>query len=338
MNPLPIGWLALTFASLCFAQDPATPQPQSPSDPLAASKVKLHAALEKTAAVTDLAYTAKWAEDTKKKKADANAFLLGAPSAGALAGSSHPGLRTATFEGDDGDELVVAGARTIARDGNTGWTLRAGRFADGNTIEFLPDMALLLEQLAAWDLAVVHREVGSLDDRPVETVTVALTADQTAQAVYAGVIPPALTSGALGGMVFQMAGAGGRRAAPPAPESTLDLAITFDPATGLVQQVRFRSWTKQDGGARVFRAGGGAIAVRAAAGVQVVGRGGGDAEEEEEDEKPEAGKAGPMQYEAGLPVRPRKKTSVVDYTVRLTEHGTAKAPVLSDEQKKLLRL
>jgi len=339
MNRLPIGWLALTFASLCFAQDPATPQPASaPDDLLAASKVKLRAALEKTAAITDVAYTAKWAEDTKKK-ADPNAMMFGAPSAGALAGSSHPGLRTATFEGENGDELVVAGPRTIAKDGNTGWTLRAGRFADGNAIEFLPDPALLLEQLAAWDLAVVHREVGALDDRPVETVTVALTADQTTQALYAGVIPPALTSGAFGGMVFQMAGAGGARAAPPAPESTLDLAITFDPATGLVQQVRFRSWTKQEAGGRVFRAGGGAIAVRAVAGVQIGGRGGDDAEEEEEDdEKPEAGKAGPLQYEGGLPVRPRKKTSVVDYTVRLRDHGTAKAPALTDEQKKLLRL
>lgn len=340
MNRLPIGWLAITFASLCFAQDPATPQPANTAgDPLAGSKAKLRTALEKTAAFTDVAYSAKWAEDSKKK-ADANVFVFGSPSEGALAGTCHQVLRTCKFEGDNGDELVVAGARTIAKDANTGWTLRAGRFADGNSIDFLPDPALLLDQLAAWDLAVVHREVGSLDDRPVEIVTVTLSAAQTAQAVYAGLIPDSLAANAgFGGMVFQMGGAGnaGPRAAPPAPDATVDLAITFDPSTSLVQQVQFRSWMKQDGGGRVIRGAGGAIAVRAVAGFQVGGQGG--QEEEEEEEKPDATKpAQPMQYEGGLPVRPRKKTTVVDYTVRLREHGTAKAPGLTDEQKKLLRL
>jgi hypothetical protein len=341
MNRLPTGWLTLVFTSLCLAQDPATPTPQpgNPSaDQLAASKAKVHTALEKTAAVTDLAFKAKWAQDAKKKN-DANAFVLGMPSEGSVTGTSHPGLRTCTFENDNGDELVVAGPRTIARDGTNGWTLRAGRFADGNTIDFLPDAALLLDQLAAWDLAVVHREVGSLDDRPVEIVTVTLTADQVAQAVYGGAVPSALANSAFGGMVFQMVGGAGARPAPQAFDATLDLAITFDPATSLVQQIKFRSWMKDEGGARVFRAGGGAIAVRAVAGVQVGGAGGaGGGEDEDEEEKPEAKKDGPMQYEGGLPVRPRKKTTVYDYTVRFSEVGTAKPPVLTDAQKKLLRL
>jgi hypothetical protein len=43
-----------------------------------------------------------------------------------------------------------------------------------------------------------------------------------------------------------------------------------------------------------------------------------------------------MTWENGLPVRPRKKTTVMDYTVRLLDHGSVKAPELSDEQKKLL--
>jgi len=334
MNRLHLGWLAPLLASLVPAQDPAP----APADALAASKTKLREALEKTAAVQDVAFAAKWAED-KKKKADANAFMFGAPAEGAVTGSSHQDLRTCQFEGENGDELVIAGSRTIARDGTTGWTVRAGRFADGNTIEFLPDPSLLFEQLAAWDLAIVHRDVGSLDDRPVEVVTVSLNADQIAQALYAGLIPPGLAgAGGFGGMVFQMGGAGnaGARPAPPAPDATIDLAITFDPSTNLVQQLQFRSWMKQDGGGRVFRAGGagGVIAVRAA-GVQVVGQG--DEEDEEDEKVEEAKKDQPLQYDKGLPIRPRKKTTVVDYTVRLTEHGTAKAPALSDAQKKLLR-
>ena len=77
----------------------------------------------------------------------------------------------------------------------------------------------------------------------------------------------------------------------------------------------------------VVQAGGGAVTVG----------GGGDEEEEEEDPKAEAGKAdAPMTFENGLPVRPRKKTTVMDYTVRLFDHGSKKAPELSDDQKKLL--
>ena len=166
-----------------------------------------------------------------------------------------------------------------------------------------------------------------------------LNPDQVGEAVWTGLVPEALVSGfGFGAMRFHLgANAGGARPAATAPDATLDLVVTIDPATNLVHQLQFRAWTKQDAG------GGGAagvFVVRAVAGVQIAGNGNGngaDDDDDEEDTKAAARKANaPMTYENGLPVRSRKKMLVMDYTVRLLEHGTRKAPDLDDEQKQLL--
>jgi hypothetical protein len=161
---------------------------------------------------------------------------------------------------------------------------------------------------------------------------VTLNADQVGEAVWAGLIPESvvtpLTFGAFGRVGM------GHRAVPPTPDATLDLAVTIDPGTSLVHQIQFRGWSKQNAGGRA--AGGGVFVVQAGGGAVTVAGGGND-EDEEEDSKTEAGKAdAPMTFENGLPVRQRKKMSVMDYTVRLFDHGSKKAPELSDEQKKLL--
>lgn len=322
--------LALCLLSLVPAQDPR-PAP----DAFTAAKTRLHKALDKTAALPGAAFAAQWGPEKKQDAADD--FVFGAPAAGRLAGSWRPGLRHCLFD-DNADELLSAGGRTIARDAGTAWTLRAGRFADGTVVDFLPDPALLLEQLATWDLAVVHREVGSLDDRPVETVTVTLSPDQVAEALYIGLLPPALAgqSGGFGAMVFQVVGGRrGARPAPPPPDAVVDLAVAFDPATDLVQRLHFRSWSKQDGTVRQFGARGGVAVVRVAAGVQIAGQ---PPDEGEEPAEGEAKPGEPLRYENGLPLRPRRKMAVVDYTVRLTEHGAPPAIALDDATKKLLRL
>jgi hypothetical protein len=324
-------WLAIVTASLLPAQEPARP-----SDPLQAARPRLQAALQKTGAAVDTKFAAAWAENGKKKD-DGNQviFAMGGPGEGKTTGSWHQGLVHVQFDGDTGDELLVAGPRTLAKANDKDWMLRRGRFADGNVVDFVPDPALLLEQLAAWDLAIVQRSVGSLDDRPMEFLTVALSADQVAEAVWCGALPNALLAGS--GMnpfaVLIAARNGGARPPAATPTSTVDLAVALDPATGLVHQLQFRSWTKQDQNAM----GGRVVMVRAGGGgVQV----GGDDEQgdEEGDEKAAAAAAGPIQYENGLPVRPRKKVTVMDFTVRLSEHGKAKFPALTDNQRRLLKL
>jgi hypothetical protein len=324
--------LALALASTVPAQTDA------PVDPLSAARGRLLAALTKTAALADTGFEASWGADSKKKQ-DPMAFAFGPSPDGKAKGSWHRGLLHCAFDGDTGDELLVAGRQVLAKDQARPWVPRAGRYADGNPVPFVPDLALLLATLARQELAVVHHEVGALDDRPVEIVTTTLNADQVAELVWTGAIPAALTEPAgFGRMQIVMGGAmggqGGRAPATP-PTSTVDVAIALDPATALVHDVHLRAWTRQDAGMaavqRVFVARGGAVQVA----------GGADDEEDDEEEQvdeatAEAGKAAPLQFAHCLPLRPRKKTAVMDYRVRLRDHGTHAAPALDAATQKLL--
>lgn len=322
-----LAWLALGTSLLSAQEPPAA------TDPLVAGKQRLATALQKTAAMSDTGFTATWGPDTKKKGDDDRALAMFGNPAGKATGSWHADLQHVVFDGETADELLIAGTRTIARDSDHDWCLRGGRFADGNTIPFTPDVALLLRQIASMDLAVVHRTAGSLDDRPVEIVTVTLNGDQVLDLAWSGALPEALVANAMP-LRFAMFG-GGKRQAPPRPEATLDLAIALDPGTSLVQQLHFRSWTKDDGNGQRVVIGGGAGVMR------VVGRNaaGNDEEDEDEGEKKPADDTkppAPMQYENGLPMRPRKKMAVMDYTVRLADHGSKKGPMLDGAQQKLL--
>ena len=62
-------------------------------------------------------------------------------------------------------ELLLAGARMLARDDNHDWCRRRGHFADGNKLDYVPDPQALLQQLGQWPLAVTKRGAGSFDDR-----------------------------------------------------------------------------------------------------------------------------------------------------------------------------
>lgn len=325
-------WFVSVATNLVPAQETA-----APPDPLVAGKQRLAAALHKTAALQDVAFAVTWGPDKKPKDADVLQRIgLSGNSSGKAGGSWHDGLVHVAFDGDQGDEILRAGSRLVARDKDREWCLRAGRFADGNTIPFAPDTALLLQQLATMDLAVVQRTVGSLDDRPIEILSVALNADQVAELAWTDALPDALLADAMNFRFALMGAAGGQRAAAQAPTGTVDLAIAIDPGTSLVQNLHFRCWTKTDGNQRVVFGG------RAGGVVQVVGGAkpaGADDNDETDDEKSEDAKAadGPLSYQDGLPKRMRKRMQVMDYTVRLTEHGTKKAPDLSPPVLELLR-
>lgn len=336
MRTLPL-LLVSSLLGLLPAQDsPATTTAQAPApltaEQLAAAKQRLATALQKSAALVDTHFEAKWGPDKKAQDGRNGAvavFLgngLGASADGACQGSWHQDLLHLRYDGGDNDELLVAGRRMLAKDDQTPWCVRKGRFANGADLGFVPDPQLLLQRLAAMDLAVAVREVGALDDRPVELLSATLDQDQLSDLLWSEALPPALSQSM--GRIFRIAAGGNnqKRMGAPKPEASLDLVVHIDPATSLVQRLQFRCWTKDDMPAmgRVVVVNGGAVQAQ------------GD-DEEEEDEKAKANDANqPLRYENGLPVRPRKKTNVVDFTVRLSEHGKATAPTLDDAQKKLL--
>jgi hypothetical protein len=334
-----LALLAAAVPAQAPSPSPTTPPPAA--DALVAAKQRLRLSLEKAGALRDTAFAAQWGPDTKKgDEADPMvAMILGGPSGkGKVTGSWHQDRVHLAFDGDEGDELVLVGRRMLAKDGKSEWRLRGNRFADGNETGFLPDVPLLLQLLAGWDLAVTQREVGAKDDRPIEILSVTLSPEQVAEAVWSGAVPESLVQSLGGVMAFRMVGGiggGGGRPAATAPTATVDLAIQLDPATSVIHQLHLRSWVEDGampgamGAVRVFRAG---------AAVRVVG--GGDDDEKDaadaEQEQPEPDANAPLRYEQGLPLRSRKKTSVNDYRIDLREHGQRTAPALDALQQKLL--
>jgi hypothetical protein len=320
---------AMLLLGPAFAQEPA-------ADPLASARTRLQKALATMAALPSCAFESSWGPDKDAKaKAGAPAVVfLGGPA------TTDPGTATGCYA--DGilhltsrDHAVAfANRRMIAKTGD-GWVVRRGKFADGSALSFVPDPQVLFDLMKDWQLAVTHREVGTLADKPVEILSVTLNDDQVAEAYWSGLLPENV--GGIGGVTVLRGGmamaVGGAKPAAPKTDATVDLAFYLDPATGQVHEVRARSWSDTDKAMAAM----GVVGFRAAK----VAFGGGDAEEEEEEEeepKPVAGKAAELQYKDGLPVRPRKKMSVTDYTLKLRDHGTAKPPQLDAAARALLGL
>lgn len=63
--------------------------------------------------------------------------------------------------------------------------------------------------------------------------------------------------------------------------------------------------------------------------------GGGD-DDGEDDTKEDVDPNAPRVYANGMPLRPRKKTSVCDVVVTLGDHGLVEPAPLSDAQRRLL--
>jgi hypothetical protein len=293
----------------------------------AALAQRLKAALTKTGSQSDTAFRLQWGPNKKAKNNRKNilAQIMGQAQSRATTGSWHETHRVVAFTGAEDDELVLAGTRMLARDKQHDWRRRNGRFADGNEIRHIPDPKSLLQQLAAWPLAITHRSAGSLNDRAVEIVSVTLNSDQVSEMIWSGALPLSLTeSGAINMIAIgQQFGANKQlRPAARAPEATIDLAISIDPGTNLVHSIRARAWAKDDpNGMAVFI--GGNIANN------------GDEEEDEEEEDPDAN--APLVYEDGIPKRSRKDRTVSDWDLRLMEHGQHAPTPLSDKQKQLLK-
>lgn len=330
---------ALVASCCCFlalpAQEAGAARPsttQHPAgDPMAGARQRLQKSLTTMQTLPSCGYTARWGpKDEGGKAAGAGGALRVIAMGGVASGEARGAWSDDLLQVVRGeDETVHAGRRAIAR-GADGWHLRRERDAEGRPLAFTPDPELLLDLLATMDLALLRRDVGTLDDRPVEILTATLNADQVADAFWSGAVPASGSPG--GGIVFMaMAGAaagapgGAKPPAPPKPEGVVDVAFWIDPVTNHLLRVHVRSHTAGAAAARFGGAGGAVIVVN-----------GGVVEEEKEEEEAEAGKDAPLQFEDGLPLRKKKDTTQVDYDLRFTDHGTAKAPALDAQGKRLL--
>jgi hypothetical protein len=322
---LVVIYSCLLPATLC-AQDT-----KDSIDPAIAAKValkkRLTGALTKTAKTADTGFTIKWGPDKKAKANNPFAAMMDQAASGDVTGSWHEGRTHVNFGSDEKDELLLAGGSMLARDEDRDWCRRSGHFADGNRITFVPNAQALLQQLASWPLAVTRREAGAYRDRPVEIVSVTLNAEQVGELIWSGCLPQSLSQGNFAQAInIVIGGNAGRQAATP-PNTTIDLAVSLDPGTNLVHQIRVRAWTKSDpnGGVFAFPAGG-----------MVIGRTE-EEEDEEEEEEEEADDNKPLEYVKGLPKRSRRKSSVANFTLQLENHGLQAKTELTARQKILLR-
>lgn len=331
--PIRVSCLLALCGTFASAQEAA-------ADPLVQARERLRKSLTTTAELPSCSFEAVWGP-AKKTKAeedddedDAGGGAIRALGFVGMGDGSGKAAGTWTAEllhcKSDDQELIAANRRTIARSGSDAWILRKNRWADGAAVAFLPDPQLLLDLLQNSDLAVTHREVATLNDRPVEILGVTLNQDQVADLMWGGQIPEVNSFG--GAAVFIAAGGGAGRVAQPKPEATVDVAFALDPASGQIHEVTVRSYTKSElaVGGRVFR-------VRAGGGGVVVGGPGGDDEDEKDANDQQGAAAPPLVYKNGLPERSRKKMVVNDYVLTLRDHGQAKAPELDAAAKALLR-
>ncbi|MGC6486140.1 MAG: hypothetical protein ACON4Z_00710 [Planctomycetota bacterium] len=315
---------------------PCQQAPQAPPSVSAATRARLAEALTKSAATADTAFELRWGNEPAKGQRRGLAQLLGAASRGAVSGSWHAGAVHLRFENEQEDQLVVAAGRMIARDSEREWCLRQGRFADGNPASSRPDPQSLLAQLGGWPLALTRRSAGSFEDRPVEVVSVTLTADQTAELLWSGALPQGLKSaGGMMGQAIQLnlvaGGAGAPRPAATAPDLTLDLAISLDPGTNTIFEIRGKAWAEKNRNGNVFVFRGGAVAV------QVGAEADDEDEDEDEDERPAQDPGAPLRYADGLPVRDSEELTSVPFRLVLRDHGRAPAPELPAAAARLLR-
>lgn len=306
----------LLLAALLPAQD----APKQPAPPNAASEAKVGKALRATAESKNTAFDAAWGPERPKQGETALPSALLDRMGGKVSGAFFADRLAVVFDNQERDELLQVGRHTLARSGGGDWRLRKERYADGNAAEFVPDPPLLLRMLSSFELPLTKSAVAAIDDRPVEIASATLTPEQIGELIFAGALPKPFAATTSVRM-----GAAGRAAASP-PEATVDLAITFDPATGIVHRVHLRTYSKARGGAMVMiggRGGRGQVA-------SVV------EPEKKEDQAVEPLPGKPMEYIEGLPVRPSSGMMVTNFEVRLHDHGRVAVPVLDDQQQRLL--
>ncbi len=222
----------------------------------------------------------------------------------------------------DDDHYVRRGGRMVTKVGDT-WKLRAKKLGSGRPVPFTLDPELLcsvLQGLPAAARRVEHVEAGTVRDRQVAVLSLAVDNDLAAEFIDSGAMPE--VGGGFGG-VFVIGGFGNMQL--PQPECAVYLALSIDPENGDLLRFAVKVYEKTGGFGTIQ--------------VQVQGAGGGQDEEEVTDaDDAKEGEAKP-EWKCGLPTRkPGKEESVLTYQVDFGKPGFAAAPELPDAAKQLLRL
>jgi hypothetical protein len=309
--------LCVGAAVPALGQQPAA----APPKPFAGAKVRLLKALATTAHLQSCAFRAHWGPVIDKPEQGNQPALMmrligQSVSDGAVTGTWCDPVLLVDF-GEQG-KVVQVGRRRIAEPPRGSWVERTDRLGDGSPLGFLPDPQFLLEGLQRMDLEVIHDDVGNLQDRPVEIVTVTLAKEQVATLSGSSLWP---RQSAL--FVARAVGPHGRT-----PDATVDVACFLDPATGFVHAIKLRGYEKSP--FRVMAGGGGGgIAIQVASG--------NESSDDEKDRDAAAKKGGSeLKIADGLPERDKENRIVFDYVLEFSDHGRVPAPALDDNARALL--
>lgn len=313
----PMRFCVVLLGVLLPAQNPTAPDG---FDAPATAK-RLQEVLRRTAGIRDTAFVAQWRPMAPGGGAVGMPSVLVERLSGKVSGSWHEGSALCTFDNGEQDELLQHGRHTLARSRGGAWRVRRNSFADGNHFEFLPDPELLVRLLANLELVPTHRSFGRLDDREVEIVSTTLTREQIGELLFAGAHPRPFSA------TRQVAVGPGGRAPATVPDAVLDFAIAFDPATKLVLRIRSMCYSKASGGAAVLVGG---VAARPVAPPRA------NEPEPKAEPQPEPAEGAPLEYTDGLPVRAAEGKQVLEFDLRLRDHGKATAPTLDAAQLRLL--
>ena len=346
-QPVATCFAAALLTVHTLAQEPA------PHANLANKQALLQKALRRMDSLTSCAFTARLQNSRLPGGANGAAARPGAaavpaapaPPAGAVAVFTAAASTVTNIEGgwsgdllwasanDGRDQVVWHGRRMVGRQGQEQWRLRQGVVGDGVLMPKLFEPETFFQALLHSKLEVIHADVGALEDRPVEILTVSISGDDAYDVLWSGLVPDAATNSYLG--TRSVAARGAR----PKPEIEIDLAVWLDPATARVQQCKVRCYTKGAANA------GGQVAVVAG------GRGAGPQPQggvaprpvpapESAEQAPEA-PAGPLVFEDGLPARAAKSGQtlmVVSYDVTFANHEAAVAPAIDAAARAMLGL
>lgn len=279
---------------------------------------RLRAAIDKTSKLDSMSFKSVESQDDAIRRR----MPIGAAEDTQVSGTWSQGTIHASI-GFDEDQVVLANGRLLARKTDGDWKLRRACLVDGQPLPFVTDPGLMfavLANLPAAAFKVTNAEEGKIKDTAVITYGFTLEGEVAEDLALCGIVPRATG----GGMMLMIGGGGGGGMSMPKPDVTLDLAVSVDAETGYVARVHCKAYTKSEMPGNVQ--------------VRFAGADGVDMEEAAEEPEPAVEDAA-MQFRSGLPKRHLgKDTSLTDFDVTLSRHGTAKLPELSEASRKLLGL
>jgi len=325
---------ALLLSTSVRSQDPTTETNESPATRAARGPTaKLHAALRTMAELESVAFETRSSDKPKQAQP---AGVQGFAVLGNLSGNRSLDGVKGTWSQDAcwvsyKDEPMIFARGRMVTEGDDGWVLRDTRRADGSTGPLVLDPGLWFTVLAELEPEVIHSGVGTLDDRPIQLLSVTLDKAQVAELDWAGLLPSNPDPfGGINGAVFARAiNIGGGNVKLPLPERMVDLVFYVDPATNLIHKICARRQDQQN--------------VNIAGNVQIMINGiqQGAAADEEEEEEVELPEGAEPRFDEGFPVRPkeeREKLTSYGFELIFSQHGQAALAEIPAVARRLLGL